>query len=225
MHFVDTDDKSKAGSLEQEITEEKFFEQFAALEENLALLQIHMRDMSDNAKLFSSLAMRLRRSVRPAATARGPTRPVAACPSACGLVQELRGRIGGAESATRETAAASPEGRLASPGSALRAVRAQAPARNPPGDRRLRVAVVGHGASAFALRASALRLTHLMAPPPPPLGRNADDPPPAHSPRSPAPRPPSERGRCRRRRGASPSARCGSPGRATTPMRRCAGSL
>jgi hypothetical protein len=99
MHFVDTDEKSKDSSLEHELTEEKFLEQFAALEDNLALLQIHMRDMSENAKLFSSLAMHLRRSVRPAATARDQTRPVAACPSACGLVQELRGRIGGAQSA------------------------------------------------------------------------------------------------------------------------------
>jgi hypothetical protein len=57
-----------------------------------------MRDMSENAKLFSSLAMHIRRSVCPAATARDQKRPVAACPSDCGLVQELRGRIGGAES-------------------------------------------------------------------------------------------------------------------------------
>jgi hypothetical protein len=76
MHFVDTDDKDKGSFLEQEVTEEKFFEQFAALEESLALLQIHMRDMSENAKLFSSLAMHIRRSVCPAALARDQTRPV-----------------------------------------------------------------------------------------------------------------------------------------------------
>jgi hypothetical protein len=67
MHFVDTDDKNKGSFLEQELTEERFFEQFAALEESLALLQLHMRDMSENAKLFGSLAMHIRRSVCPAA--------------------------------------------------------------------------------------------------------------------------------------------------------------
>jgi hypothetical protein len=50
---------------EQELTEEQFFEQFAALEEGLALLQIHMRGMSENAKLFGSLARHIRRSICP----------------------------------------------------------------------------------------------------------------------------------------------------------------
>ncbi len=68
MHVVDTEDENKAG-LEHEATEEKFFEQFAAIEESLALLQLHMRDMSENVKLFSSLAMHIRRSVCPAAPA------------------------------------------------------------------------------------------------------------------------------------------------------------
>jgi hypothetical protein len=52
---------------EQELTEEQFFEQFAALEDGLALLQIHMRGMSENAKRFGSLARHIRRSICPAA--------------------------------------------------------------------------------------------------------------------------------------------------------------
>ena len=70
MCFVRTDDKSKGSLLEQELTEERFFEQFAALEESLAVLQNHMRDMSENAKLFGSFATHIRRSVCPAALAR-----------------------------------------------------------------------------------------------------------------------------------------------------------
>jgi hypothetical protein len=63
--LIDTHDK---GSFpEQELTEEQFFEQFAALEDGLALLQIHMRGMSDNARLFGSLARHMRRSICPAA--------------------------------------------------------------------------------------------------------------------------------------------------------------
>jgi hypothetical protein len=38
--FIDTLDKNKGASPEQELTEEQFFEQFAALEEGLALVQI-----------------------------------------------------------------------------------------------------------------------------------------------------------------------------------------
>lgn len=63
---IDTHDKNKTSLLEQEFTEEKFFEQFAALEDGLALLQIHLRGMSENAKLFGSLARRMRRSICPA---------------------------------------------------------------------------------------------------------------------------------------------------------------
>ena len=63
--FIDTHDKNKGSSPEQEITEEQFFEQFAALEEGLALLQIHMRAMSENAELFGSLARDMRRSICP----------------------------------------------------------------------------------------------------------------------------------------------------------------
>jgi len=63
--LIDTHDKNKGSFLEQELTEEQFFEQFAALEDSLALLQIHMRDMSENAKLFGSLARHMRRSICP----------------------------------------------------------------------------------------------------------------------------------------------------------------
>ena len=63
--FIDTLDKDKGSFPEQELTEEQFFEQFAALEEGLALLQIQMRRMSENAKLFGSLARHIRRSVCP----------------------------------------------------------------------------------------------------------------------------------------------------------------
>jgi hypothetical protein len=61
--FIDTHDKNKGNLPEQEPTEEQFFEQFAALEEGLALLQIHMRGMSENAKLFGNLARNMRRSI------------------------------------------------------------------------------------------------------------------------------------------------------------------
>lgn len=64
-YLVDTHDKAKGRFPEQEFTEEQFFEQFAALEEGLALLQIHIRSMSENAKLFGSLARHIRRSVCP----------------------------------------------------------------------------------------------------------------------------------------------------------------
>jgi hypothetical protein len=65
-YFIDTHDKNKGSFPEHELTEEQFFEQFAALEDGLALLQIHMRDLSENAKLFGSLARHMRRSICPA---------------------------------------------------------------------------------------------------------------------------------------------------------------
>lgn len=67
-------DKSK-GHL-HELTEEKFFEQFGALEESLALLQVQMRNMSENAILFGDLLRQIRRSACPVAAARKQTRPV-----------------------------------------------------------------------------------------------------------------------------------------------------
>ena len=63
--LIDTRDKNKRSFPEQELTEEQFFEQFAALEEGLAILQIHMRGISENAKLFGSLATHMRRSICP----------------------------------------------------------------------------------------------------------------------------------------------------------------
>ena len=63
--FIDTHDKNKGSFPQQELTEEQFFEQFAAIEEGLALLQIHMRGMSENAKLFGGLARQMRRSICP----------------------------------------------------------------------------------------------------------------------------------------------------------------
>ena len=66
MHVVDADDKTKDNFLEQELTEEKFFEEFATLEESLAHLQLHVREMSENAKRFGSLVRHMRRSTCPA---------------------------------------------------------------------------------------------------------------------------------------------------------------
>ena len=64
-YLIETDDKAKGSLPELELTEEQFFEQFAALEDGLALLQIHMRGMSENARLFGSLATHMRRSICP----------------------------------------------------------------------------------------------------------------------------------------------------------------
>jgi hypothetical protein len=63
-------DENEGGSPEQEFTEEQFFEQFAAIEEGLALLQIQMRSMSEHAKRFGSIAGHMRRSICP--TTRSP---------------------------------------------------------------------------------------------------------------------------------------------------------
>jgi hypothetical protein len=65
-NFINTQGESKNSCLGQEFTEEQFLEQFAALEESLALLQTQMRRMSENAKLFGSLARHIRRSACPA---------------------------------------------------------------------------------------------------------------------------------------------------------------
>jgi len=48
------------------LIEEQFFEQFAALEDGLARLQVDMRGMIENAKLFGSLVRHMRRSTCPA---------------------------------------------------------------------------------------------------------------------------------------------------------------
>ena len=63
--LIDTHDNGKGNFPEQELTEEQFFEQFAALEDGLALLQIQIRGMSENAKLFGCLARHMRRSICP----------------------------------------------------------------------------------------------------------------------------------------------------------------
>ena len=65
--FFDNHDKNNGSFPEQEFTEEQFFEQFAAIEDGLALLQIHMRGLSENAKLFGKLARHMRRSICPTA--------------------------------------------------------------------------------------------------------------------------------------------------------------
>ena len=57
--LIDAHDKNKGSFPEQELTEEQFFEQFAALEDGLALLQ------TENAKLFGCLARHMRRSICP----------------------------------------------------------------------------------------------------------------------------------------------------------------
>jgi hypothetical protein len=64
-YFIDVHEERKSASLGQEFTEEQFFEQFAALEEGLALVQIQLRDLSENAKRFGSLVTYLRRSTCP----------------------------------------------------------------------------------------------------------------------------------------------------------------
>jgi hypothetical protein len=60
-----THDKNKGSLPEQKLTEERFFEQFAALEDGLSLLQLQMRGMSENAKLFGSLVRHMRQSTCP----------------------------------------------------------------------------------------------------------------------------------------------------------------
>lgn len=64
--IIDARDESREGCPERELTEERFLEQFAALEESLVLLQAQMHSMSENAKLFGSLARHIRRSTCPA---------------------------------------------------------------------------------------------------------------------------------------------------------------
>jgi hypothetical protein len=61
----DVQDKERASIPKQEFTEEQFFEQFAALEEGLALVQTQLRGLSENARLFSSLVTHIRRSSCP----------------------------------------------------------------------------------------------------------------------------------------------------------------
>ena len=58
-------DKNEGTSPEQEFTEERFFEQFAALEDGLVIVQVQLQSLSENAKLFGSLVRQIRRSTCP----------------------------------------------------------------------------------------------------------------------------------------------------------------
>jgi len=66
MMCSDTLEENKGGFPEQEANEDQFLEQYAALEEGLALLQIQLRGMSETANRFGSLARQMRRSICPA---------------------------------------------------------------------------------------------------------------------------------------------------------------
>jgi hypothetical protein len=61
----DVQDRQKGSIPKQEFTEELFLEQFAALEEGLALVQTQLRGLSENARLFSGLVRHVRRSSCP----------------------------------------------------------------------------------------------------------------------------------------------------------------
>lgn len=62
---TDIHDRNKGSLPEHELSEERFFEQFAALEDGLSLLQLQMRGMSENAKLFGSFVRHMRQSTCP----------------------------------------------------------------------------------------------------------------------------------------------------------------
>jgi len=62
---VDTQDKHKICCQDQELTEERFLEQFASLEDGLSLLQLQMRGLSENAKRFGSFARNIRQATCP----------------------------------------------------------------------------------------------------------------------------------------------------------------
>jgi len=64
-YCTDIHDGKKGSLPEQGLTEERFFEQFAALEDGLSLLQLQMRGMSENAKLFGSFVRHMRQSTCP----------------------------------------------------------------------------------------------------------------------------------------------------------------
>ena len=96
--FLDTRDKDKRTFLEQELTEEQFLEHYAALEDGLALLQIHIRGMSEDVKRFGSLVRRMRRinlpydSITQARSVTGATcvPPTPASPSDSCFISESR---------------------------------------------------------------------------------------------------------------------------------------
>jgi len=64
--LIGTHYRNEGNSPEQDLAEEQFFEQFAALEDGLSLVQIQLRSLSENAKLFDSLVRQMRRSICPA---------------------------------------------------------------------------------------------------------------------------------------------------------------
>jgi len=63
---ADVHDKSNVCRTERELTEELFFQQLAALEDGLALLQAQMRAISENARLFGSFVTHMRQATCPA---------------------------------------------------------------------------------------------------------------------------------------------------------------
>jgi len=64
--LTNAQDDRKDNRPQRELTEELFLEQFAALEESVALLQAHMQSLTANVKLFGSMARHVRRSTCPA---------------------------------------------------------------------------------------------------------------------------------------------------------------
>jgi hypothetical protein len=60
--LVEARGRTTTGRAENQAAEEQFLEQFAAIEEGLALLQIQMRAIAENARLFGELAERIRAS-------------------------------------------------------------------------------------------------------------------------------------------------------------------
>ena len=64
--LIGTHYRNEGNSPEQELAEEQFFEQFAALEDGLVLVQIQLRSLAENARLFESLVRQMRRSICPA---------------------------------------------------------------------------------------------------------------------------------------------------------------
>ena len=62
---VDIQDEHESCLADRERTEERFLEQFAALEDGLSLLQLQMRGLSENAKQFGSLVRNIRQAACP----------------------------------------------------------------------------------------------------------------------------------------------------------------
>ena len=60
--LVEARGRDTGGRAQKQAAEEQFLEQFAALEDGLALVQIQIRAMAENARLFGKLAERIRAS-------------------------------------------------------------------------------------------------------------------------------------------------------------------